>query len=328
MMRSPGFWRHNGVLPHLLAPLGRLTAALTARRVARPGWLAPVPVICVGNAGVGGAGKTTVALDLIARLPAQHPAFLTRGYGGTRIGRVTGPEFGDEPALLARAAPTYANPDRAAAARQALAEGADALVMDDGLQNPTLHKTLSLLVIDGAAGFGNARCLPAGPLREPPAAAAARCAAAILIGADAHGATRHLPAALPVLHARLVAENSPPGGPFLAFAGLARPEKFAETLRAAGVPLAGFRPFPDHHRYTASDLAALRAPGLPLLTTPKDSVKLPEGFAQIVRVRLEWAPESLAHLNKLLATAKCPPILLRPTANGQRPTANRLGHPQ
>lgn len=294
-MRAPGFWQDDGLLPHLLAPLGVVTAALTARRVARPGWHAPVPVICVGNASVGGSGKTTVALDLLARFPAAHPAFLTRGYGGSRIGRVTGPDFGDEPALLAQAAPTYANPDRAAAARAAIADGADLLIMDDGLQNPTLHKTMSFLVIDGASGFGNARCLPAGPLREPPEAAAARCAAAILIGADQTGALHRLPPSLPVLRARLAASALPTGGPYFAFAGLGRPEKFVETLTEAGVPLAGFQTFPDHHRYTQADLAALRARRLPLLTTPKDAVKLPADFAETVGVRLVWDAAALAY---------------------------------
>src|SRR5579872_6298630 len=170
MPHAPGFWRHDGVLPRLLSPLSAITTAVTARRVARPGWRAPVPVICCGNVTAGGAGKTTLALDLAGRLRAAGIAVhvLTRGYGG----RVHGPlrvdparhdadAVGDEPLLLAALAPTWVGGDRAASARAAIAAGARALVLDDGLQNPTLQKTLSLLVVDGAFGFGNGRAIPA-----------------------------------------------------------------------------------------------------------------------------------------------------------------------
>lgn len=294
-MHPPSFWQQDGALPRLLAPLAWITEAATARRVARPGWRAPVPVICVGNASVGGAGKTTVALDLARLYPARRLAFLTRGHGGSRTGRVTGADFGDEPALLARVAPTYANPDRAAAARAAIADGAELLILDDGLQNPTLCKDVSLLVIDGAVGFGNARCLPAGPLREPAARAAARCRAAVLIGADATGALAHIPG-LPVLHATLHAQPAPPPGPLLAFAGIARPGKFAETLRAAGGEVAALRGFPDHHRYTPADQDNLarhaQRIGARLVTTPKDAVKLPDGFATVIGVALRWRDEA------------------------------------
>ena len=228
-MRPPAFWRHGSrsPWPALLAPLGTVVAAVTARRIARPGWRAPVPVICCGNVTVGGAGKTTLALDLAGRLCARGVAVhvLLRGYGGTVGGvhrgmprgtypgmprgtyRVTPGDpaslVGDEALLLAAVAPTWVGADRAASARAAVAAGAEALLLDDGLQNPTLLKDLSLLVVDGASGFGNGRVLPAGPLREPVAAGAARCQAAVLIGADATGAAAHLPAGLPVLRAHL-----------------------------------------------------------------------------------------------------------------------------
>jgi tetraacyldisaccharide 4'-kinase len=296
-MIPPGFWAEDGLLPRLLSPLGCLTAAITARRVARPGWRAPVPVICVGNASVGGTGKTTVALDLAARLGGKI-AFLTRGHGGAGRGRVdigAPGRFGDEALLLARAAPTYADPDRARAARQAIADGAELLILDDGLQNPGLAKDVSLLVIDGQVGFGNGRCLPAGPLREPAAAAAARCRAAVLIGPDRTGALARVPA-LPVLRARLVAQNPPTGARVLAFAGIGRPTKFAETLTEAGVEVAHLHAFADHHRYSERDLAGLRADAKRrnalLVTTPKDAVKLPPGFAAVVGVRLVWEDEA------------------------------------
>ena len=162
----------------MLSPLAAVTAAATAHRVTRPGWRAAVPVICCGNVTVGGAGKTTLALDLGARLSARGHLvhFLLRGYRGVVRGphRVTAGDtatmVGDEALLLAAVAPTWIGADRAASARAAVAAGAQVLVLDDGLQNPGLHKDLSLLVVDGATGFGNGRVLPAGPLREPVAA--------------------------------------------------------------------------------------------------------------------------------------------------------------
>lgn len=305
-MRAPEFWRHDGWLPRLLAPLGAIHEAATARRVARHGWRAPVPVLCIGNPGAGGSGKTTVALDLAARLIARgyRVAFLTRGYGG----RLHGPllvdpsvhdarDVGDEALLLSVMSNTYIGADRAATARPAIAEGAQVLVLDDGLQNPSLTKDVSLLVIDGTAGFGNGRVIPAGPLRESVAAAASRCTAALLIGPDATGALARLPPSLPVLRARLVAEPPPPG-PLVAFAGIGRPEKFRETLEAAGAEVLRLHGFPDHHPYIEADLRPILAEtGVTVVTTPKDAVRLPAALrsrVHVVGVRLEWDDPSAA----------------------------------
>jgi len=304
MPHPPGFWGHDGVIPRLLSPLSAITKALTARRVARPGWRAPVPVICVGNVTVGGAGKTTVALDVGERLLRQGHAvhFLLRGYGGSVRGphRVassdTASTVGDEALLLAAVAPTWVGADRAASARAATAAGAGVLVMDDGLQNPSLRQDVPLLVIDGTSGFGNGRLLPAGPLREPVAAAASRCAAAILIGDDAHGVAAGLP--IKVLRASLVpgAEvDQLRGRHVVAFAGIARPDKFFDMLRAEGVELAGVVPFPDHHPYSEADIARLMgsADSGVLVTTPKDAVRLPVAVrsrVQVVGVSLAWEP--------------------------------------
>jgi tetraacyldisaccharide 4'-kinase len=289
-MNPPAFWHTGGPLAAALAPLGIATRLLTARRVARPGWHAPVPVLCCGNATVGGAGKTPLCLDLLARLRAAgiDAHAITRGYGGRLPGptRVdpethTAADVGDEALLLAQAAPTWAGADRAAAARAAIAAGATAIVMDDGLQNPSLAKSTAFLVIDGGAGFGNGRLLPAGPLREPIHAAAARCRAAVLIGGDRTHALAALPPSLPVLRAHLTpgpAMRSLAGQRVLAFAGIGRPEKFFATLEQAGITLAGRVPFPDHHAYRPSELAALHvkaaALGVPLVTTTKDHVRL------------------------------------------------------
>ena len=313
-MRPPAWWAQDSLRARLLAPVSAAVTAAAARRATVAGWRAPVPVLCCGNAVVGGAGKTTLALDLAARLSARGVAvhILTRGYGGqvrgplrVDLARHDAALVGDEPLLLAAAAPTWVCADRAAGARVALAEGATALLMDDGLQNPTLAKTASFLVIDGTVGFGNGRVLPAGPLREPVRAAARRCAAAVLIGADESGALTALPAGLPVLRASLAADAPLHGRRVLAFAGIARPAKFHATLRAAGAELAATMDFPDHHRFTAPELDAVLARAAALgadpVTTPKDAVRLPpciRSRVQTVGVRLVW--EAGPSLDRLL----------------------------
>jgi tetraacyldisaccharide 4'-kinase len=306
MMRTPAFWSHDGILARALSPLSSLGAAVTAGRVGRPGWEAPVPVVCCGNATLGGAGKTTLVIDLAHRLTTRgvQVHILLRGYGGSARGvhRVTPDDpvgaVGDEALLLTEVAPTWTGADRAASARAAIATGAEVLLMDDGMQNPTLVKSLSLLVIDGRTGFGNGRVLPAGPLRESVATAAARTNAAVLIGADASRALDQLPSGLPVLRANLIQDSaveSLAGHRVLAFAGIAFAEKFFAPLRQAGAILTATRRFADHHRYTVRELdrllrdaAALQAV---LVTTPKDAVRLPSEIRSrvtVIGVGLRW----------------------------------------
>jgi tetraacyldisaccharide 4'-kinase len=315
-MMPPRFWAHDGVLPRLLSPLSALVEQSTARRVARPGWRAPVPVLCCGNAGVGGAGKTTLALDLVRRLQARGVAVhcLTRGYGGRTRGVVrVNPAVhdaalvGDEPLLLAAAAPAWVSADRAAGARAAVAAGAGMLVMDDGLQNPGLMQDLALLVVDGASGFGNGRVLPAGPLREPAAAAAARCRAAVLVGPDLAGAQAALPPGFPMLTARLAPDQVLQGRRVLAFAGIARPSKFFQMLQDAGAEVVATAGFPDHHRFTAAELDGLlrraAALGAEPATTPKDAVRLLPGLrAQVLVVGVSLAWDDPSGIEALLDT--------------------------
>lgn len=328
MLRAPGFWLPGGggLAPLLLSPVSAIYARATARRVSRPGWTAPVPVICCGNVTAGGAGKTTVALDLLERLAARGaaPHALLRGYGGTARGPLrVEPDahdsrlVGDEALLLASLAPTWVGADRAETARRAVAAGAGAIVMDDGLQNPTLAKTLALLVIDGTYGFGNGRVIPAGPLREPVAAAAARAHAAVLIGEDETGARGLLPADLPLLRARLVPGSGTAalsGRPVLAFAGIANPRKFFDTLAEAGAIVVGRQTFADHYPYDDADIAAILAEAEALgalpVTTRKDIVRVPQRFRDqiaVAGVGLAWEDEDA--LGALLA-----PLLPSPGA--------------
>jgi tetraacyldisaccharide 4'-kinase len=289
-------------------PFARIYARKTAERLLLPGWTAPVPVICCGNVTAGGAGKTTVAMDLATMLKARGIAahLLCSGYGGREKGplkvdpdRHDSDTVGDEALLLARVAPTWIGRDRGASARLAVAEGAQALVLDDGLQNPTLAKSLSLLVVDGTLGFGNGRVIPAGPLREPVGVGAARCQAAVLIGADEADVARALPEALPVLRARLLPGDGAQGvegRPVLAFAGIANPQKFFDTLVGAGAIIVGRETFADHYPFDAGDLEALAREAerlrAELACTPKDWVRLPKAWQARVRVvgaKLDWA---------------------------------------
>ena len=292
----------------MLSPAAWVVARATARRVARPGWRAPVPVLCCGNAGVGGAGKTTVVLDLAARLVARGVAVhcLSRGYGGRLRGPVrvdarvhAAEDVGDEPLLLAAVAPTWVGADRVLSAQAAIRAGAEALLMDDGLQNPGLVQDAALLVIDGAAGFGNGRVMPAGPLREPAVVAARRCRAAVMIGIDGRGARAALPAGMAVLEAWLVPDQTLHGRRVVAFAGIARPDKFHATLAQAGATVVETMDFPDHHRFRQRELRAViaKAAGLQAIavTTPKDAVRLTPAWRARVRtvgVRLEWRDEA------------------------------------
>ena len=245
--------------------------------------------------------------------PAEASTVLLRGYGGSAQGvRRVEPDdpaalVGDEALLLAAVAPTWIGADRAASAQAAVRAGARVLLMDDGLQNPTLEKTASLLVIDGRTGFGNGRVLPAGPLRETVEAAASRCQAAVLIGPDATQATMRLPPELPVLRADMVQDKSVAGlagRAVVAFAGIAMPEKFFTPLRDAGATLVTARSFPDHHAYTARELSELlreaRDRQAILVTTPKDAVRLPSAVRSevtVVEVRLCWQePEQIDQL--------------------------------
>jgi tetraacyldisaccharide 4'-kinase len=308
MMRAPGFWRGGGMLPVLLSPVAALYGAATARRMRQPGWRAPVPVICCGNATAGGSGKTTAALDIGRRLANRGIAvhFLLRGYGGTLRGPLRvdpaahdSMAVGDEALLLAAERPAWISADRAAGARAAVAAGAQAIVMDDGLQNPTLEKDLSLLIVDGGYGFGNGYMIPAGPLREPIGAAAARSRAAVLVGADEANAAALLPPGLPVLRAALKPGPEAAllaGQSVFAFCGIANPLKFFATLTEARMVLAGREAFADHYPFDEGDMRGLLAEAERLraipVTTRKDYVRIPPAFRSrvtVVTVRLEWS---------------------------------------
>jgi tetraacyldisaccharide 4'-kinase len=290
-MRAPRFWWNRpGAMAALLSPFAAIYGSVAARRLARPGVRASVPVICVGNLTVGGAGKTPTAIAVARVLIAagEKPMFLTRGYGGRLAGPVriepahTAVQVGDEPLLLARVAPAIVAQDRVSGARTATEEGASVVVMDDGFQNPSLIKDLSILVVD-TRGIGNGRVLPAGPLRAPLDVQLDRASAILIVGDGASAIEQPARSrGLPVFHGILEPEQNAVAAlrdkKVLAFAGIGDPEKFFATLAAAGIDAPVRRAFGDHHRYSVAEARTLlrEAEGghLELLTTEKDFARL------------------------------------------------------
>lgn len=295
-LKAPFWWyRKKGVLASALAPLGRLYGNRAEARFTRAEpYRSRLPVICIGNFTSGGGGKTPTAIAVAALLAqmGRNPAFLTRGYGGASTGPVlvkqgqSAEDVGDEPLLLAEVAPTMVSADRAAGAKAIEASDANVIVMDDGFQNPSLAKDLSLVVVDAGSGIGNGLVVPAGPLRAPLEAQMARADVLIVIG-DGERAARLSEAfaaqGKPVLKARMVPRQDKRWLsvlPVIGFAGIARPEKFFATLRNNGARLIDNRAYPDHYRYSerqarsllkeASDYNAM------LVTTEKDWVRLPD----------------------------------------------------
>jgi tetraacyldisaccharide 4'-kinase len=296
-MREPSFWwRPPGLMSGLLSPLAAIYGAVVAWRMAQPGRAAGIPVICVGNLTLGGAGKTPTAIAVAQILDAagRRPIVLSRGYGGELAGPVgvdparhRSAEVGDEPLLLARFAPTIVSRDRSAGADAARAAGAGTIVMDDGFQSPGLQKDRSILVMDGRRGIGNGKVFPAGPLRAPLQSQLRRAQALLVIGSGAAGEAvaamaQELALAPPVFHGRLVPDAQAlavlKDRPVLAFAGIGDPEKFFATLRDAGIDVRAEVPFPDHHRYRrfeARDLIERAGrEGLVPVTTEKDLARL------------------------------------------------------
>lgn len=299
-MKSPGFWRRRGGAALLLWPSALVIrlAGLLLYITQRPAKVNR-PVICIGNVTAGGAGKTPLALAVAEMLVAQGrtPHFVSRGYGGRARSRPlqvaathTAAEVGDEPLLLAKKAPCWVCSDRGRAAQAAINAGADAIIMDDGLQNFSLEKDLSLLVIDGEYGIGNGWLLPAGPLREPLNSALERVDAVILIGEDQQRLTAKIGGKRPLWQASLqpaVALDAYRRKPVVAFAGIGRPEKFFAMLERHGLTLAEKEAFADHHPFGTGDVDRLEAlqqkHGAKLLTTEKDAVRLPQALRSRVR---------------------------------------------
>jgi tetraacyldisaccharide 4'-kinase len=293
--RAPSFWwRKPGLSAAGLAPFAAIYGSIAGKRLTGVGRRIGVPVVCIGNLTLGGSGKTPTALAVAQILIAagERPWFLSRGYGGRQRGPLVvdpnkhrAEDVGDEPLLLARLAPTVVGRDRPAGALLARDLGASSIVMDDGFQNPSLDKQLSIITIDGRHGIGNARVFPSGPLRAPLHQQLVRAQVLVVVGdialaastiatAEAHG--------LAVFRAQLKPDPEVvkrlAQAPVLAFAGIGHPDKFFTTLFEAGIRVGLTRGFADHHAYTPAQANRLVAEaerhGWNLVTTEKDWVRL------------------------------------------------------
>lgn len=327
-LSTPRWWYVRGKGPApvsraLLRPVSWIWASVTARRIARtPPFDPGVPVICVGGLTMGGAGKTPVAQALLKRLSARGAMALTRGYGGSLSGpvrvdpaRYTAADVGDEPLMLAAEAPVWVSRDRIVGSQAAVEGGARILVLDDGHQNPSLKKALSLVVVDGETRgrewpFGDGAVFPSGPMREPLAVGLARADAVIvMLPADMKAADPELLAlfgAKPVLIARLKPAAPPPPGPLLALAGIAKPWRFEQALKAAGGEVIDLASFADHAPFAQTTLEALaeraEGAGARLITTEKDWVRLtPEWRARVAPWPVRARFEDEAALEQLLS---------------------------
>ena len=316
-MREPLFWYRRGSwLARLLMPFGAVYGEVTAMRMRWQGIAPGVPVICVGNYHVGGAGKTPTTLALVALLReiGETPVVLSRGYGGRLKGPISvdtarhmAADVGDEPLMMARSVPVVIARNRVEGAVLARSRNASVIVMDDGFQNPALKKDVSLIVIDGDRGLGNGFVFPAGPLRAPLDGQIRATDALIVIG---DGVAADDVAALvkaknkPVLRARLVPNADSvaalKGQRVLAFSGIGDPARFIRTLRAAGIDVAAEQSFADHHVFTDDEIAALRAQAsrdaLTLVTTQKDLARLGPAGEGIIAFAVTLAFDDTAAL--------------------------------
>ncbi|AZG76194.1 tetraacyldisaccharide 4'-kinase [Methylocystis rosea] len=292
-MRAPAFWREDGATARLLSPLGALYGAIARKRLACDAPRANLPTIVVGGLTAGGDGKTPLAIAIAQRLKAagERPALLTRGYrrrrGGTSsfvvdLTRHGADEIGDEALLLARVAPTIVGSDRIASADLAQRQGATVVILDDGFHSRRMTPDLTLIVVDSDYGAGNGRCMPAGPLRAPLDAQLAAADMLVVIGDGERGRDIAARANKPVIAAHLAPDSGAAeamnGARLVAFAGIARPEKFFRLLEGCGADVAARVSFGDHRRFTQRDCATLsklrQEQGARLVTTEKDAARM------------------------------------------------------
>ncbi|MEM8489178.1 MAG: tetraacyldisaccharide 4'-kinase [Bacteroidota bacterium] len=325
---APPFWWENpSWQAWLLSPLSFIYGRAAAKRMNfAASSSVNIPVICVGNFITGGAGKTPTVemLSRFARAQGLRPGVLTRGYGGAitaptivKKDRHNAHDVGDEALLHASHAITAVSADRPSGAQLLVDNGCQIILMDDGFQNPSLTKDFNLVVVDAKRGLGNGFAVPAGPVRVPFRQQLMRADAVLVIGEGARGEfviRRSSRAGKPVIQATVKPKNTLPKKKFLAYAGIADPTKFSDTLEKLGTDVQEIEAFGDHHFYTDEECTELleraKASDLTLLTTSKDAArlngmgKLPGKLleaSQVLKIELRVDDNNL--INHLINTA-------------------------
>jgi len=302
-LKAPLFWKNkNSLYGVLLSPFGALYRLITSQRERFTiTTKIRIPVICVGNIVLGGTGKTPITIMIASALKEQgfNVHILSRGYGGKLKGPLlvdpfyhTAQEVGDEPLLLAQATSTWISKNKAEGAKAATQAGAEILILDDGLQNPSLYKNFSIIVVNGEYGLGNERVFPAGPLRETVESGLKKANIIMIMGKDNHSLEKRWQGICPIFHGDLdpyindiqALKNKP----IYAFAGIGHPEKFFAMLHNYGLHVIAEKAFPDHYSFKSRDLDKLRAHAdqlkAQLVTTEKDFLRLPHDMRQKVKI--------------------------------------------
>ena len=300
MLKAPRFWykKNDTYLSNTLYPLSLLFRFGTKiRNILSRKRTSKLPIICIGNIVVGGAGKTPVAIKLGSLLMKNgyNPHFVSKGYGGIETNNILVKEWhsaqsvGDESLLLSEIAPTWIGKDRNKSFILAQENGADCIILDDGFQNPSLQKDFSIIVINGEQGFGNKRVIPSGPLRESISRGISRANLIIVIGEITNDVKRKIPSTIPLIHAKfeISKENKIyKNQKVTAFAGIAYPDKFYNSLSEQGAVIEKQISYPDHHIFDENDMLNLAEMAnitkSILVTTKKDYVRIPKSYRSLV----------------------------------------------
>lgn len=303
MPAAPSFWHQRILLSYLLWPFSLLYRLITAlrNRLTTP-YHSSVPVVCVGNSTMGGAGKTPLVMSL-AQLYQRNglkAVCVSKGYKGLiKEATIVDPashnarDVGDEPLLLASITTTIIAYERKKGIEKAESLHPDVIIMDDGLQNPTVAKDFSIVVFDGGYGIGNGFLVPAGPMREPLSSSLKKSDMVLVMGEDRYQLSRKCASISPdlsILQAHITMQplSIEKEKSLIAFAGIGRPEKFFDMLKTNGYSLIEQCPFPDHHAYQPNDeeglLQLTKKHHAQLVTTRKDYVKLSKRLQAITAV--------------------------------------------
>ena len=300
MLKAPKFWyqKKDTYLSNFLYPLSLFFGFGTKiRNILSTTNKGPLPIICVGNIVVGGAGKTPVALKIGKLLikAGYKPGFISKGYAGLIKNSTlvkswhSARSIGDESILLSEVANTWVGVDRINSARLAKEKNSNCLIMDDGFQNPTIYKDFSIIVINASQEFGNKRVIPSGPLRESIKRGLSRTNLVVVIGNITENLKEVIPDHIPILSAKFKINNEKKifkGQKITAFAGIAYPEKFFNSLLEQGAKIVKKITYPDHHIYDENDLLSLaeianKTQSI-LVSTEKDFVRIPKAYRSLI----------------------------------------------